>query len=68
MVGCSTPYMKVIGMTPDEALVALKELGINKIRVTSEDDKHFCVTCDYCTDRLNVGVTNGKITSVSGVG
>lgn len=60
----SDEYANLIGMTPEEAE---KETGL-RIRVTSADGNFFMVTQDYCIDRLNVGTTDGVISSVSDFG
>ena len=63
-------FKALMGMTPEEATVYLNGLGsaIKTIRVTSADGKYFVCTCDYRTDRLNVGLTGDRITSITGVG
>lgn len=58
---------KIIGMTFDEAKAHLKPLDL-RVRATSMDGKPCLGTRDYRTDRLNVTVVAGKITSVGGRG
>ena len=68
MVGCSTPYMKVVGMTVPDAIEFLMEFGISDIRATSVDGKPRIGTADWVPTRLNVAIEDGVITAVSGVG
>lgn len=61
-------FADLIGLTVEAAKEAATNRGINEIRVTSEDGEFYFGTCDWCIDRLNVGLTEGVISSVGGVG
>jgi hypothetical protein len=62
-----TDFSYLIGKTEDQAREALKEHDM-VLRVTSEDGEHFFGTCDYRTDRLNVGITKGVLSSIGNIG
>ena len=53
----------VIGMEKQAALDLITGSGL-KARVESEDGEHHFLTMDIRTDRLNLTVTDGKVTSV----
>lgn len=55
---------EVIGMEKQAAIDLIKGQGL-KVRIKSEDGVPFVGTCDYRTDRLNLHITDGKVTSVS---
>lgn len=54
---------QLIGMEKQAALDLCKAEGA-LVRITSEDGHAFIVTMDYRTDRYNLGIVNGKVTSV----
>lgn len=55
---------QVIGMEKQAAIDLIKSKGF-RVRVRSEDGQAFVGTCDYRTDRFNLNIENGKVTSVS---
>ena len=55
---------EVIGMEKQAAIDLIKGQGL-KARVRSEDGESFMGTCDYRMDRINLHITEGKVTSVS---
>lgn len=57
----------LLGKTEDEAKQVCENYGY-KLRVTNKDGTSFIVTADYRTDRINVSVTNGKISAINGIG
>ena len=58
----------IVGLTVEEAENVVAEHGITEVRATMIDGSHLMCTSDYRTDRINVGVSNGKIISVGGLG
>lgn len=63
-----TTEYEIIGLTIDQALKVVIPHGIKTIRPTIVDGSLQAVTKDYRTDRLNVGIDDGKITSVGRLG
>ena len=61
-------FNDLIGMTVEAAEEAVASRGISTIRVMAEDGEHFFGTCDWRLDRLDVGLTEGVISSIIGVG
>lgn len=59
-------FTSILGMTPDEAQAHLGDAYI--VRTTLEDGEDFVLTMDWRTNRVNVGVTDGKISTIEGVG
>ena len=57
----------VVGLTVDQAKAVALEQGCEEIRVIERDGKHLPTTMDFRVDRLNVAVTDGKVTSIDGV-
>lgn len=55
---------KIVGKTYEEASKVVKENNYI-IRKTFEDGEAFMVTMDYRTDRINVAIDNGIVTSTS---
>lgn len=54
----------LIGLTHEEAVKLAKENGF-ATRIREEDGKGFMGTTDYRTDRINLHITNCKITKVA---
>lgn len=50
-----------VGQTEDEAAVTAKANGL-EVRVVERDGEEFAVTMDYRTDRVNIAVTDDKVT------
>lgn len=63
----NTPYSELLGLTLQEAYEVLKTRNMS-LRVTQSNGVHGFVTADYHTDRLNVSVTDGRISGVTGLG
>lgn len=55
---------RVVGLPEDEASTVAKELGF-EMRVTERDGESFPVTADYRTDRINVVIEAGVVTTAS---
>lgn len=55
---------EVIGMEKQAAIDLCKSKGV-KVRVRSEDGQAFMGTCDYRMDRINLHITDGKVTSAT---
>lgn len=51
---------RVIGMSKEEAIDAISQTPL-KIRIRSENGKHFMGTCDYRRDRINLHIDEGKV-------
>lgn len=62
-----TPYQELIGLTLQEAHQVLRARDMT-LRVTQQDGVHGFVTEDYRTDRVNVSVTQGRVSHVTGLG
>jgi hypothetical protein len=58
---------RLVGKEETEASQICENSG-HKMRVMSKDGESYLVTCDYRTDRINVNVIDGKISSISGIG
>lgn len=58
----------VTGQTLEDAKITLKPHGINAVRPTSIDGKTIAGTADMRSDRLNVAVKDGVISSVGRIG
>jgi hypothetical protein len=56
-------FQKYVGLTESEAVEAIKQDGLRP-RVVCRDGEHYVITMDYRTDRVNLTVTKGKVTSV----
>jgi hypothetical protein len=63
-------FENLIGLTVEDAQKALADEGsiITEIRVMAEDGEHYFGTCDMCIDRISVGLTEGVISEIMGVG
>lgn len=57
-------FSDIIGLTIDEALPKVADRGINAIRPTVVDGEIMFGTTDMRTDRLNVSLTDGVISSI----
>lgn len=55
---------KLIGMGKDEAIERCKNYKV-QVRVTSIDGEAQMGTCDYWPHRVNLALTNGKVTGIS---
>lgn len=55
---------EVIGMEKQAAIDLIKSRGL-KVRVRSEDGEAFMGTCDYRPERINLHITDGKVTSTT---
>ena len=55
-------FQKYVGLTESEAVQAIKKDGLRP-RVVSRDGEHYVITMDYRTDRVNLTITEGKVTS-----
>jgi hypothetical protein len=56
--------LKILGKTVEEATQITGMI----IRATMIDGQPMVTTCDYRFDRLNVSITDGKISGVTGPG
>lgn len=54
----------VVGLTEEDAKAKIAAAGL-KCRIRNKDGQAFIGTCDYRTDRVNLGIANGKVTSAS---
>ena len=61
-------FADLIGLTLEEAQPVAEARGINQLRVMAEDGEHFFGTCDFLMDRLDVGLTEGRISEIMGIG
>ena len=52
------------GVDLTEAINYLRGKGLIP-RLVSEDGEQYALTCDYCTDRVNLSVMNGVVTHTS---
>ncbi len=57
--------VNLVGMTTEQARNVTLQKG-QEFRVVQEDGEDFFVTQDYRTNRLNVAVTNGRVSCVKG--
>jgi len=53
-----------VGQSEDDAAVIAKDNGL-EVRVVERDGQQFPATMDYRTDRVNIVVTDGKVTSAT---
>jgi len=60
-------YNHLIGLEVEQAKVELEKEG-KILRVDTKDGVPLVGTCDMKANRLNVAITKGIITSVSGLG
>jgi hypothetical protein len=61
-------FTDLIGLTIDEAAPIAAERGINELRVMAADGEFFFGTCDFCMDRLDIGLMEGRISEIMGIG
>lgn len=54
---------QVIGMEKLAAIVKIEDAGC-RARIVSEDGEPFIVTMDFCPDRLNLDIVQGKVAGV----
>lgn len=57
----------LVGMEVEAARTKAEANGF-KLRVRIRDGKPLTGTCDYCEDRINVSVQDGKVTGITGMG
>lgn len=55
---------KLVGLTEEDAKTKITAAGL-KCRVRNRDGQAFVGTCDYRMDRVNLSITDGKVTSAS---
>lgn len=55
---------EVVGLGLDEADSMIRDAGF-RYRVVHRDGENYVCTMDYCNDRLNLSITDRKITKVS---
>ena len=61
-------FSDLIGLTIEQAIEKAKDRGIVSIRPRVVDGEHMMGTMDYRTNRLNVGIDGGVITSIGNIG
>lgn len=54
----------LVGLTEESAKAKITELGM-KCRVRNRDGETFMGTCDYRLDRINLSITDGKVTNAT---
>lgn len=57
-------YQKYVGMTEEEAVQAIQAAGL-KARIMCRDGQRYVGTCDFRLDRVNLTITQGKVTNAT---
>lgn len=52
----------VLGMQKFDAIIKIENAN-HIARITAEDGEHFMHTMDFCNNRVNIEIINGKVSS-----